>query len=96
MINLGKDSSKMELRPERDWRLVVLTFFVLLVGLTIFHYYLFVGYSQRKPLVESQSQEELVGPDHKLLEKVIGSFEAKEKKMRQHLDNEIIVSDPAR
>ena len=77
MIKLGKDALKFELKPERDWRLVLISFFFLLAGVAFFHYYLFLGFSQGESAAGIENPARSPKPESKLLEKVIVNFEAK-------------------
>lgn len=91
----GVDPLKMEITPYRDWRIVVIAFFVGLVVSFGFNIYMSVRINSDSFFATSQKKDEGVTLNKSGLTKVVEEFAAKEEVFNKVKTEGIVVVDPS-
>lgn len=76
----GSDATKIEITPYRDWRVVVLVFFIGILTSFGFNAYLFMGVNEDSFFGGTMKKDEVVTFNKEKLLGVLDTFQKKEEK----------------
>ena len=90
-----RDKMKTEITPYRDWKILVNTFFVVLVMLVAVHVYVFVQLSNDTLFAQKDTTDTVITFNKDKLLKTVDHYDAKAVKYDDLLQTKPAVVDPA-
>jgi len=83
------------LSPARDWRILVLVFFVLVTGLFVFHYAIYTHFRAVALIDEGKVLSDVETFDRDLLTRVVEAYRIKESEYASYLASPPEIVDPS-
>lgn len=94
-VSKGTDALKMEITPYRDWRIVVIIFFIGIVASLGFNIYLSIGISSDSFFTTEQKSSGVLKFDEEGLTKVIDAIDKKAAQFEKIRIEGVAVVDPS-
>jgi hypothetical protein len=91
----GSDSQKISITPYRDWRIIVIVFFIGIVVSLGLNVYLFMGVNEDNFFGTTVKREEILKFDKEKLSVVVESFTKKEAAFETLKKSVILLIDPS-
>ncbi len=85
----------LSLSPARDWRILVLVFFVLVAGLFALHYAIYTYFRAAATVDEEEVPSGVETFDRDLLTRVVETYQAKESEYARYLASPPEIVDPS-
>lgn len=94
-LSKGHDREKLAVTPYRDWRFVVIAFFIAIIGSLGLNAYLFMGVNEEDFFGASFKKAEVLNFNKEKLSAVLRTFEEKETAFEALKKSAIVLVDPS-